>query len=86
MPSSYVEIKRPFYAMLTKYQLFSRSVRNEKIDPSHRIEDKEVSEVRQRLGYLTTREYNNFPLILKNVSKRYGSLLAVRSLTLDVNP
>ncbi|XP_070068559.1 phospholipid-transporting ATPase ABCA3 isoform X1 [Drosophila takahashii] len=63
-----------------------KSIRNEKIEPSHRIEDQEVKEVRKRLAYLTTRHYSHFPLILKDVSKRYGSLVAVRSLTLDLNP
>jgi len=72
--------------MLTDYQLLFRSIRNEKIYPSYKDEDKEVDKMRRRLAYLTTAHYAFFPLILKNLSKRYGSFVAVRSLTLDLNP
>uniref|UniRef100_A0A6P4EQ13 ATP-binding cassette sub-family A member 1 n=1 Tax=Drosophila rhopaloa TaxID=1041015 RepID=A0A6P4EQ13_DRORH len=63
-----------------------KSIKNEKIEPNHKNEDIEVNQIRHRLAYLTTKQYTHFPLILKNVSRRYGSLLAVRSLTLDLNP
>ncbi|EDV55285.1 retinal-specific ATP-binding cassette transporter [Drosophila erecta] len=63
-----------------------KSIKNEKIYPSYEDEDKEVTKIRRRLTYLTTTHYSYFPLILKNVSKRFGSFVAVRSLTLDLNP
>ncbi|KMY95234.1 phospholipid-transporting ATPase ABCA1 [Drosophila simulans] len=63
-----------------------KSIRNEKIYPRYEDEDKEVDKIRRRLAYLTTAHYAFFPLILKNLSKRYGSFVAVRSLTLDLNP
>ncbi|XP_043645622.1 phospholipid-transporting ATPase ABCA1 [Drosophila teissieri] len=61
-------------------------IKNEKIYPDYEVEDKEVAQIRRRLAYLTTTQYAYFPLILKNLSKRFGSFVAVRSLTLDLNP
>ncbi|XP_017123510.1 phospholipid-transporting ATPase ABCA1 [Drosophila elegans] len=63
-----------------------KTIKNEKIEPDQKDEDIGVNRIRQRLSLLTTKNYEHFPLILKNVSKRYGSLLAVQSLTLDLNP
>ncbi|KAH8254781.1 hypothetical protein KR032_012090 [Drosophila birchii] len=63
-----------------------RSIRNEKIWPELDKEDEEVTRIRQRLDLITTQSYRSCPLIMKNVSKRYGEVLAVRALTLDINP
>ncbi|XP_020805682.1 ATP-binding cassette sub-family A member 1 [Drosophila serrata] len=63
-----------------------KSVRNEKIYPAIEDEDVEVNRIRQRLDLITTKNFKSFPLIMKNVSKRYGDVVAVRALTLDINP
>ncbi|KAH8258255.1 hypothetical protein KR038_008757 [Drosophila bunnanda] len=61
-------------------------IRNEKIWPAVDEEDVEVNRIRQRLDLITTKNFKSYPLIMKNVSKRYGDLIAVRALTLDINP
>ncbi|XP_017073074.2 phospholipid-transporting ATPase ABCA3 [Drosophila eugracilis] len=63
-----------------------KSIKNDKIEPNHINEDIEVKEIRQGLSYLSSKDYYSFPLIMKNVSKRHGSLLAVRALTLAIHP
>ncbi|XP_017035646.1 phospholipid-transporting ATPase ABCA3 [Drosophila kikkawai] len=63
-----------------------KSIKNEKIQPALDEEDAEVNLMRQRLEIITTKNYKSYPLIMKNVSKRYGDVVAVRALTLNINP
>ncbi|KAH8400731.1 hypothetical protein KR009_000677, partial [Drosophila setifemur] len=60
--------------------------RNESIEPKSGDEDIDVSRVRHRVSYITGQLLKTCPLVLRKVSRRYGDLVAVRCLTLDLNP
>ncbi|KAH8284770.1 hypothetical protein KR054_000874, partial [Drosophila jambulina] len=70
----------------TKLISLHRHIKNEKILPALDEEDEELARIRQRLELITTKHFRGYPLIMKDVSKRYRNVIAVRALTLDINP
>ncbi|KAH8319725.1 hypothetical protein KR074_004775 [Drosophila pseudoananassae] len=65
---------------------FLKSIKNENVQPNTKDEDVEVERLRQRMEDITKHKFVNYPLILRRATKRYDDLVAVRCLTLDLNP
>ncbi|KAH8280531.1 hypothetical protein KR018_009342 [Drosophila ironensis] len=63
-----------------------QSLRGTPQDPDPAYEDEEVTRVRLRVAFRSHKHYWTHPLIMKNVFKNYGDVVAVRCLTLDLNP